>query len=300
MIHEGKIMESLSSFPTCEDDQHEFKSSKTPLDNLKGKISTAVSAFANSGGGYFLAGINDAGNADGGLPNTIGREKLRDWFEKAILSVEPEPKYEVVLLSQTDGRGFINPDCSVVAIRIGESTCGPHMASNKCYYIRAGTQTVPARHFIVDAIWAKRHFSKPRLIHLFRCKPGNPEAVQLGIVAATISPALEISISLSPLGELLRGEEPYFPLQVPLIDRENPYFFDVATMFQAEERFGASVDLQVVYKDLSNNQYIYNANLKISRALSQFRFLGDANQRIADSLKSIEKTLAAIAKKNSE
>jgi hypothetical protein len=46
----------IDSLPPAEDDAFEYKSSRTPLDKLKEKIKKAASAFANSGGGCFIAG----------------------------------------------------------------------------------------------------------------------------------------------------------------------------------------------------------------------------------------------------
>ena len=58
----------LTQLPTQEDDNFEFKSSQTKLKELKKKLSCAVSGFANSGGGCFIAGVDPDGNADGGFP----------------------------------------------------------------------------------------------------------------------------------------------------------------------------------------------------------------------------------------
>ncbi len=92
------------------------------------------------------------------------------------------------------------------------------------YYIRAGAHTTTARHFIVDAIWAKRHYAKPRLSHVFRLKPGQEQIVQLGIVALTPAPAVDVKVDIAPLGELMKGLEKYFPLEISVVDRDNSFF----------------------------------------------------------------------------
>jgi predicted HTH transcriptional regulator len=176
----------LNQLPETEDDFFEFKSSSTALDEagelkknfkneFKKKLTCAVSGFANSGGGCFVVGVDRNGNADNGLPLKIERQDLRDWVDQIIKEVEPVPQYEIKLIENSEGRGVINRDSAVLVVAVHESHVGPHMAPDRHYYIRAGAHTVSAKHFIVDAIWAKRHFSKPRLTHLFRVKPDQKE-----------------------------------------------------------------------------------------------------------------------------
>ena len=179
-----------------------------------------------------------------------------------IFSVTHTPKYSVSLLTDSKGRGVLNPDHHVLVVAIGESYLGPHMAPDNRYYIRAGAHTVPARHFIVDAIWAKRHVGKPRLIHSWRFKPGCPDVIQLGIVALTNSPAIDVSINLSPLGEMLKGSEDRFPINLPMINMENSFYFDATTWVMADDRFGTNVKLIVTYHDITGKQYTYETELE--------------------------------------
>ena len=76
--------QDLLELPSEESEIYEYKSSKTPLDKLKNKISIAASAFWNSGGGIFIAGINDCGKIDGGIPDKNGKQNIRDWVDNAI------------------------------------------------------------------------------------------------------------------------------------------------------------------------------------------------------------------------
>lgn len=281
----------FSTIPLEESDEYEFKSSQVTIPSLKTKIACAVSGFANSGGGYFVAGVDDDGNADGGLKERIGRQSLRDWADQIIHSVEPSPSYQILLLNDSQGRGYINNGHCILVIKIDESHSGPHMAPDNRYYIRAGAHTVRARHFITEAIWAKRHFAKPRITHVFRLKPGYERAIQLGIISLTTSPAIDVEINLSPLGEFLQNSEAYFPLQSPVIDRENPFYFDVSTWHQAEEKFGKDVLLNVKYKDLSNKSYDYESQLNISNSLPPISIGNNQTEEIVKVLKSINQTL---------
>lgn len=286
--------------PTAENAEYEFKSSQTEINELKKKLTWAISAFGNSGGGCFVAGVNDNGDADGGVPNRIGSQDLCDWADQIIHQVEPTPPYQIELITDANGRGSITTDHSVLVVVVDEAHSGPHMAPDNRYYIRAGAHTERARHFIIDAIWAKRHFTKPRLAHVFRHNPDDRQWIQLGIVALTSAPAVEVEINLSPLGELLKGENEWFPLQIPAIDRQNPFFFDVTTSHKAEERFGADVVLRVTYKDLADNPYTYETEIQIEKSIAPLVIGRDPNEKMAKALESIEKSLRVIAQPRSD
>lgn len=281
----------LSTIPDCENESFEFKSSSTPINELGKKLACAGSGFSNSGGGIFLAGVDRHGLADGGVPNLVGRQDLRDWVDQIVHQINPIPVYDVKLLGSVAGSGVIQTDHTVLAVAFAESHTGPHMAPDNRYYIRAGAHTVAARHYIVEAIWARRHFTKPRLIHTFRSKPEYSQTIQLGIVALTSTPAVNVEIHLEPLGGLLESLGKYFPLQVPVIDAQNPSYFDVSTWYMMKERFGENVELKVNYKDLLGNSYSYIANLDIESSFGPMRIGTDPLQKIAKSLESIEKSL---------
>ncbi|MCL6751788.1 putative DNA binding domain-containing protein [Nostoc sp. CCCryo 231-06] len=284
----------LTQLPIAEDDNFEFKSSDTLLNELKKKLSCAVSGFANSGGGCFVGGVDGNGNADRGLPLKIGRQDLRDWVDQIISQVEPVPNYDLKLIQDPSGRGTIQTDSAVLLVVIYESYFAPHMAPDNHYYIRAGAHTVQAKHFIVDAIWAKRHFSKPRLTHLFRLKPEEKQAIQLGIVALTEAPAVDVKITISPPPQMMKSYEKLFPLKRSLIDRQNPFFFDVATFFQAEERFGKDIRLEVEYYDLSAKRYIYETPIEVVGSLPLITIGNDNPEKMVRTLEKIEKTLSGL------
>lgn len=281
----------FSIIPNAESDEFEFKSSATLVNELGKKLSCAASGFSNSGGGVFVAGVDGNGDADGGLPSQIGRQDLRDWVDQIVHQVVPAPNYDIKLLDDPRERGTIKADHCVLLVKFDESYLGPHMAPDNRYYIRAGAHTVAARHFIVDAVWAKRHFAKPRLTHTFRTKTEYSQTVQLGIVGLTSTPAVDVEVYLEPLGELLAGFEKYFPLQIPVIDPQNPFFFDVSTWTMMKERFGEDVELTVNYKDLAGNVYSYKTKLDIVRSFGPMRIGSDLMEKIAKSLESIDKSL---------
>jgi hypothetical protein len=286
-----------TQIPTKEDDYFEFKSSHTPWKELKTKLSCAVSGFANSGGGYFVAGVDNDGNADGGFPLKNGRQDLQDSIDQVIHQVEPSPRYEIKFIYDSMGRGTIERDKAVLLVAIHESYISPHMASDHCYYIRAGAHTVKAKHFLVEAIWAKRHFSKPRLTHLLRLKPETGTTMQLGILALTDAPALDVTIKVEPLPSLLQQRPNIFPLNLSLIDRNNPFFFDIAVLTQSQPNLEETISLEVDYHDLSGNYYSYTTNIESSSSTGPISIKSDEYREIVNTLKSIEKTLQKLSKK---
>jgi hypothetical protein len=287
----------LSQLPSTENDDFEFKSGATPHNDLSKKLSCAASGFANSGGGCFVVGVGGDGNADGGFPLKISRQDLRDWVDQAIHRVEPAPKYEIKLIQDSVGRGTIQPTSAVLLVVIHESYIGPHMAPDNHYYIRAGAHTVKAKHFIVDAIWAKRHFSKPRLTHLLRLKPDNGGAIQLGILALTDVPAINVEIKIAPLPGLLKQQAEVFPLNLSLIDRNNPFFIDIQVLSQAQPRLEESISLEVEYHDLADNLYTYKTAIKSSSSAFPIVLKNDGSREIVQMLKSINDTLTKFPKK---
>jgi hypothetical protein len=284
----------LTQLPSAEDDYFEFKSSATPLPGLKEKLYHAVSGFANSGGGCFVAGVDANGNADGGFPLKIGRQDLRDWVDQIVHAVEPPPKYDIKLIDNSGERGSINSESVVILVCVHESHVGPHMSPDSHYYIRAGAHTVKAKHFIVDAIWAKRHFSKPRLTHLFRLKPEKEGVVQLGILTLTDSPTIDVMITIEPLPKAMQSVESLFPLNIPVVDRHTPFFFDIAIFNNIKDQFGADTSIRVEYKDLSENNYVYEASMGIVGSLPPITIGNDNPAKMVQVLESIEKTLSNL------
>jgi len=285
----------LTQLPSVEDDHFEFKSSRTSDKELKKKLSCAVSGFANAGGGCFVVGVDRNGNADNGYSLKIGGQDLRDWVDQIVNEVAPVPKYDIKLISDPMGRGVIQPDSAVLLVAIHESYAGPHMALlDKRYYIRAGAHTVQAPHFIIDAIWAKRYFFKPRLTHLFRLKPEQEQTIQLGIIALTDAPAVDVKINILPLPQMIRHCDSLFPLQISVIDRNNPFFFDVSTYYQAEERFGKDLYLEVEYYDLAGNFYPYKTKIEVSGSVSPITIGNDNQAKMVKALESIKEVLLKL------
>jgi predicted HTH transcriptional regulator len=183
----------LLGLPTEETDYYEYKSSKVPTAKLKEKTEIAASAFWNSGGGIFIAGVDDQGRIDGGIPETVGKQKIRDWADQVLSLVEPTGPYVIKTISRQNSNSLIRPDHVVLVISFGESFSGPHMAPDKKYYIRAGAHSGPASHYIVEAIRARRGLQKPLLRGVLRLHPQKPNIVQLAVLSMTFDRTLTIA-----------------------------------------------------------------------------------------------------------
>jgi hypothetical protein len=244
----------LVLLPSSEDDRHEYKSSSGKDAELADKIARAASGFWNSGGGLFVAGVNGRGQPDGGLPAHVGRQTRRDWVDQAIARVYPPGRY-VVRCVQDSGAGLnISAGNHVVLIGFGESEIGPHMAPDHRYYIRAGAHTVPAPHFIVEAIHARRGRRIPLLRPIVRRRPDNGSILQLGIVALTDIPALDVEINLAHIPHSIQNMQHHFPLRIAVVSHQFPFFFDFKFLTTSDS-FQPTFNVFLRYFDLSGKEY---------------------------------------------
>lgn len=286
----------IGALPTAENERFEYKSSATPPNALKDKLTRAASGFWNSGGGVFIGGVDGTGKPDGGLPATVGRTPVRDWIDQVLKEVSPVGAYSVRLFPHdpTSGLNIAASQC-VIAVEFEESARPPHMAPDHKYYIRAGAHTVPATHYIVEALWARRRVQHPQLAHTMRLKPEASDIIQLAILPLTEEPAINVTIAIDPLPEMWKDSKAVFPLKLPLLDRTTPFYLDITTYFAAEERLGQGIHLQVEYEDLARNCYEYTAILDI-KSIAPWTIGTPANEKIAKSLESIDNTLKAVPK----
>ena len=172
-------------------------------------------------------------------------------------------------------------------IGFASSQHGPHMAHDHQYYIRAGAHTVPASHFLVDAIYARRAFCSPLLRHVIRQKPEDVNTLQIGIICLNDSPALNVEITLNPFPSLLKGWEIIFPLVVSVISKESNFFFDFdqLALFQKPDKI---LSLKVKYNDLANHEHYAEFTIDEGKQLGpRFGALNKMDQKldkIADAI----------------
>jgi hypothetical protein len=283
---------TLADLPSRENDKFEFKGSKISDSELKRELGKAMSAFANSGGGIFVAGVDDDGNADGGLSKQVGKQDRREWADKIIAGVEPTPQYERDLISDDAGRGTFNADHTALVVTVPASETGPHMAPDGRYYIRAGAHTVRARNFIVEALWARRGFFKPRIGHVVRQKPEHPDILQIGIIALTDAPALNLQVDMFPVPGLIPQQD--FPILVPALDRANPLFFDVTTRLEIQKQPDEKFAMSLTYEDLAGNTHKEEKEANVGRAMPSMRFYGSSMHDAVEHLKAIADALSGL------
>jgi hypothetical protein len=277
----------LASLPIAEDDRHEFKSSSTADGELADKIARAASGFWNSGGGLFVAGVNGNGQPDGGITLSVGRQSRRDWIDQAISRVSSPAPYAVQCIEDR-GAGFtISSGNAVVLIGFAASESGPHMAPDNRYYVRAGAHTVPASHFLVEAIHARRALRAPILRHVVRRKPEGGGVLQLGIICLNDAPALNVEITLDPPPRWLVKWGAGLPLVVPVISRETSFYFDFHILTIGQEP-RPTFQVHLKYTDLADKAH--QAILAVDVDKQMGPSLGSGNE-----LKELERGLGKIA-----
>jgi hypothetical protein len=264
---------SPSTFPDAEDDEYEFKSSKANQKQMSEKLPCAVSAFANTGGGCLIWGVNDeTGDPDGGIDPRIGNQSLRDWIDRILRAIEPPPKYDVELYPDNQGRGRLDEGKVIAAVAVYPSVNIPHMASDKKYYIRAGTHTVAAGHFLVEALRAQRQLGRPYLTTILKFdKREFFEYAELTVVNITSTPAIDVRISITPnFGAV-------FPIRLPVVDRDNPYVvFDVP--IKGVAKVLKEVTVSINYKDIGGNEFFWKNDASLVDSLPP-QFPRDEDER---------------------
>lgn len=240
----------IQSLPQGETSEFEYKSSLTPLQDLKAKISKGVSGLANAGGGWFVCGVDDkTGDPDGGFDQQFGRQPLRDWIDQAVHSVGPTPVYSVHFEDDPQGRGNIDAGKVVFAIEVPQSLLAPHMAPDGRYYIRAGVHTVPANHFIVEGIRALRVLNRPKIVPLFHTRQlGNHVNVDVELVEVNGAPALDVSARIIESGgDATDAAE----LGIALVDQQHPCIF----RFGVPRTGNTQRRILMTYSDVLGNKF---------------------------------------------
>lgn len=141
--------------------EHDFFERKGPgfLTNsgFREDIAKAVSALANSAGGYLLIGVDDNGGLPGVDRMKSPRESVREWLEKIVpQSVRPTlTDFRVHEVEPSVG-SRIGAGKVIIVIDIADSLNAPHQAEPQLiYYCRQGGRSVPAPHHYLEALRAR-------------------------------------------------------------------------------------------------------------------------------------------------
>jgi Putative DNA-binding domain len=158
------------ALPAGEHDYFDRKSGLIVADKqFREKLSKALSAVANSGGGHLLIGVRDDGTFDGVDPVHQGRRKTREWLEQIIATSLTYPLEDFrVHEVEPATLSTIPPGKVVIVIDVGDSILAPHQALDYVYYYRAGSQSLPAPHFYLETLRNRlvAPILKPKLVKL--------------------------------------------------------------------------------------------------------------------------------------
>lgn len=266
----------LADLPHAETDNYEYKSSRIQEDRnfwgkLKHEIHVAASAFWNTGGGLLIIGVDDNGVIDGGIPKKIGNQKLRDWVDQVLMDVEPPGDYTVGIIRHDSMDSLIEKPNIVLVIGFEESYNLPHMAPDYKYYVRAGAHSVPASHYLVESMRARRGISRPMLRGLLREHETKSGVVELLVLNVNDIPALNVYINFDPVPHIFDNTNQEFPLFIPVIDEKTPFRMDVARLNNGDPAF----QLELVYHDLANRRFVDHQLMDHHRSVSNTKLQPD-------------------------
>jgi hypothetical protein len=152
------------SLPPGEQDFFERKGARLLEDNgsFLAAVAKACSAFANSGGGSLLIGVEDDGSITGVDPHK-GREPLRDWLEQKIPNLLDYRLSDFRVHEVEAARESLIPAGKIViVIDVGDSALAPHQSQrDKFYYHRVAGTSAPAPHFYLDLL--RQRLASPAL-----------------------------------------------------------------------------------------------------------------------------------------
>ena len=285
--------EVLLDLPKEESSELEYKSSKIPLDILRNKISVAASSFWNSGGGIFIAGISDNGTIDGGIPKNKGKQSIRDWADNAIKLTEPLGEYEIYVIKHEVSTPDIDKDRVILVIRFLKSHIVPHMAYDRKYYIRAGAHSDGATHFQVETLRSLRQFTKPNIRGVMRSHPNKPRIEELVIISLNDTVALDVKLTFDPFPLALKNHfTDDFPLEIPVIDKNNPFRMDISGFGFREQAFGNdSVKLILEFMDVLGNEYRVEQMINPHKNLQPMSIGEDINERLIKAIENLTKKI---------
>jgi hypothetical protein len=154
------------SLPSGEHDYFERKSGAFLKDaEFREKLAKAVSAFANSGGGHLVIGVQDP--IDGVPKIHKGRTTTRDWLEQTVphLVTYPLQNFRVHEV-EPDTVSAIPTDQVVIVIDIGDSMQAPHQSAvTKIYHYRAGGRSERAPHHFLEILRGREKYPSQKIAH---------------------------------------------------------------------------------------------------------------------------------------
>lgn len=158
----------IVSLPSGEHDYFERKSGVFLKDaEFREKLAKAISAFANSGGGHLIIGVQDNGSIDGVAKIHKGRITTRDWLEQTIPHLVNYPLQDFrVHEVEPDTVSTIPTDQVLIVIDIGDSLQAPHQSAvTKIYHYRAGGRSERAPHHFLEILRGREKYPSQKIAH---------------------------------------------------------------------------------------------------------------------------------------
>jgi hypothetical protein len=157
--------DDVLSLPSGENDAFERKGTRL-LDltvpgvregDVRDELAKQLSAFANTGGGQVVYGLNNDGTVDSGGVARIskGRQSTKEWLEDVIPNLTDFEiiGFNVHEIKLKPSGSTILPDRSLFVVDIPDSERAPHQSKRDLkYYIRLAGKSHPASHRIIEDI----------------------------------------------------------------------------------------------------------------------------------------------------
>jgi len=130
--------------------------------DVRNNLSKAVSAFANSGGGVLVLGMENPKKVwrvdDDGVNLEAHRPNTREWLEDIIPNLVEFPltSFNVYAITRASEGSQIAEGRAVFVIDIRDSEAAPHQALDKKYYARVAGKSQPIGHRLVADIFGRR------------------------------------------------------------------------------------------------------------------------------------------------
>lgn len=153
-------------------DEHDYlerKAGALLIDkNFDKDMAKAVSALANSGGGYLILGQQNDGIFDG-LPEKQGRTPTREWLEQKLPILVSYPLQDFRIHEvEPDAPTSIPASRVIVVIEISDSHLAPHQSvKDNLYYYRVGGHSKPAPHFYLEMLRGRARFPSPEVVSVW-------------------------------------------------------------------------------------------------------------------------------------
>ncbi|MET1257778.1 ATP-binding protein [Flagellimonas sp. DF-77] len=231
----------------------EFKSGTVDVDS----IYKEVTAFLNTEGGLLIIGapVEKTKTSDrvkvtfcqGSL--TQSKFKSKDWLvQKIATNIIPSPiSIKVKELEYMNGKIFL--------VDVPQSVTPPHQSSlDKRYYIRLDSETKPAPHGIVAALFDKRRAPELDTVTRIDQKSDNVDLINIGLTNVSVYPADKAAILIDVYNVIQVVNNRSFRL-IDGPPKERRYSLTKKFDTLIVQRITQSVSFRVVHK---NEDYFIN------------------------------------------